>query len=140
MDVRPGGRYVWSMRDPGGNDYFSAGRFLEVVAPERLVYTDSFADKDGNILSPSVYGMGDTFPEVITVTVTFEDLGRRTKMRTVFAGMYDGPDAEMSAAGYNESLDKLATVVNKHLRLSICLLYTSPSPRDRTRSRMPSSA
>ena len=25
-------------------------------------------------------------------------------------------------------------------RLRICLLYTSPSPRDRTRSRMPSSA
>ena len=25
-------------------------------------------------------------------------------------------------------------------RYSICLLYTSPSPRDRTRSRMPSSA
>ena len=25
-------------------------------------------------------------------------------------------------------------------RLNICLLYTSPSPRDRTRSRMPSSA
>ena len=24
--------------------------------------------------------------------------------------------------------------------LAICLLYTSPSPRDRTRSRMPSSA
>ena len=27
----------------------------------------------------------------------------------------------------------------KHLE-KICLLYTSPSPRDRTRSRMPSSA
>ena len=26
------------------------------------------------------------------------------------------------------------------IQLSICLLYTSPSPRDRTRSRMPSSA
>ena len=25
-------------------------------------------------------------------------------------------------------------------RISLCLLYTSPSPRDRTRSRMPSSA
>ena len=25
-------------------------------------------------------------------------------------------------------------------RLTVCLLYTSPSPRDRTRSRMPSSA
>ena len=28
----------------------------------------------------------------------------------------------------------------KELKLSNCLLYTSPSPRDRTRSRMPSSA
>ena len=26
------------------------------------------------------------------------------------------------------------------LRITCCLLYTSPSPRDRTRSRMPSSA
>ena len=25
-------------------------------------------------------------------------------------------------------------------KLNVCLLYTSPSPRDRTRSRMPSSA
>ena len=30
--------------------------------------------------------------------------------------------------------------VPKRLRYYICLLYTSPSPRDRTRSRMPSSA
>ena len=27
-----------------------------------------------------------------------------------------------------------------HMKVTICLLYTSPSPRDRTRSRMPSSA
>ena len=29
---------------------------------------------------------------------------------------------------------------NNSARVQICLLYTSPSPRDRTRSRMPSSA
>ena len=28
----------------------------------------------------------------------------------------------------------------EYVREKICLLYTSPSPRDRTRSRMPSSA
>ena len=33
--------------------------------------------------------------------------------------------------------EKLKFISNEH---SICLLYTSPSPRDRTRSRMPSSA
>ena len=33
-----------------------------------------------------------------------------------------------------------ATVQGREAAPSICLLYTSPSPRDRTRSRMPSSA
>eukprot|EP00657_Telonema_sp_P-1_P008716 TRINITY_DN30505_c0_g1_i1.p1 TRINITY_DN30505_c0_g1~~TRINITY_DN30505_c0_g1_i1.p1 ORF type:complete len:100 (-),score=30.66 TRINITY_DN30505_c0_g1_i1:77-376(-) len=36
--------------------------------------------------------------------------------------------------------DCLATKVCKHVDVETCLLYTSPSPRDRTRSRMPSSA
>ena len=39
--------------------------------------------------------------------------------------------------GYNQS-GWLATAIGKQNK--ICLLYTSPSPRDRTRSRMPSSA
>ena len=33
-----------------------------------------------------------------------------------------------------------ALVMEDHQRLSTCLLYTSPSPRDATLSRMPSSA
>ena len=32
------------------------------------------------------------------------------------------------------------TLGTHHMRCNACLLYTSPSPRDRTRSRMPSSA
>ena len=119
MDVRPGGRYVWSMRDPDGNDYYSAGMFLEVIPPERLVYTDSFADKDGNIIPPSVYGMSDAFPTELTVTVTLEDLGKQTKMRTTFSGMPEGPEKEMTAAGFNESLDKLTNAVTKQVRLTI---------------------
>ena len=34
----------------------------------------------------------------------------------------------------------LTTLKNTAVVCNICLLYTSPSPRDRTRSRMPSSA
>ena len=33
-----------------------------------------------------------------------------------------------------------STNAAKHVHIYYCLLYTSPSPRDRTRSRMPSSA
>ena len=49
-----------------------------------------------------------------------------------------------------ERLDQAARLANQHryqadeiaevLSANTCLLYTSPSPRDRTRSRMPSSA
>ena len=35
---------------------------------------------------------------------------------------------------------ELARQISKSLNLEICLLYTSPSPRDMTGSRMPSSA
>ena len=37
-------------------------------------------------------------------------------------------------------VDLIYEVHPKMPQLQICLLYTSPSPRDRTRSRMPSSA
>ena len=36
--------------------------------------------------------------------------------------------------------DKVETEVMPMVQDAVCLLYTSPSPRDRTRSRMPSSA
>ena len=47
------------------------------------------------------------------------------------------------AIGENKSNEtKLvpAKCTNCNAPLEVCLLYTSPSPRDRTRSRMPSSA
>ena len=39
-----------------------------------------------------------------------------------------------------EAKKALKKVNSENLTYQICLLYTSPSPRDRTRSRMPSSA
>ena len=40
----------------------------------------------------------------------------------------------LKSRGYRVVLQKFDPYIN------VCLLYTSPSPRDRTRSRMPSSA
>ena len=39
---------------------------------------------------------------------------------------------------WNNELEQKTFLVNE--QYIVCLLYTSPSPRDRTRSRMPSSA
>jgi hypothetical protein len=40
---------------------------LQVREPERIVSTDSFADKDGNVVEPSVYGMKD-WPKEALIT------------------------------------------------------------------------
>ena len=46
------------------------------------------------------------------------------------------PEEKLSPFTKNGKIMKTLTGITKHT----CLLYTSPSPRDRTRSRMPSSA
>ena len=51
----------------------------------------------------------------------------------------DSDDKEIKRLYNPEDFEKV-TLSKKLLEISGCLLYTSPSPRDRTRSRMPSSA
>ena len=45
-----------------------------------------------------------------------------------------------SVATYSTRKQAMTAFHSRLPELAICLLYTSPSPRDRTRSRMPSSA
>jgi len=45
IDLRVGGEYFNCMRSPEGKDYWSKGVFREIVAPARLVMTDSFAHR-----------------------------------------------------------------------------------------------
>ena len=52
----------------------------------------------------------------------------------------DDTEEEVSIDGDSGSTSKRATKVEKASRSGACLLYTSPSPRDDNRSRMPSSA
>jgi uncharacterized protein YndB with AHSA1/START domain len=38
IDIRPGGRWRFVMHGPDGTDYDNLITFVEIVAPERLVY------------------------------------------------------------------------------------------------------
>ncbi len=42
MELRPGGLFRTVMRTPDGAEYPNQGVFLEVVRPERIVFTDAF--------------------------------------------------------------------------------------------------
>lgn len=108
IDLRVGGTYLACMRSPEGKDYWSTGTYKEIVAPERLVYTDSFADADGHVVPASYYGMSGEWPLELQVTVTLEDLGGKTKLTLRHAGMPAGENQDLAGAGWNESFDKLA--------------------------------
>ena len=108
IDLWVGGKYLYCMRSPEGQDYWSTGIYREIVAPERLVCTDSFADEKGNAVPASHYGMGDNWPEELLVTITLQAEGNKTKMTLRHVGIPAGDMAEMTSAGWNESFDKLA--------------------------------
>jgi uncharacterized protein YndB with AHSA1/START domain len=119
MDLQVGGKYHWCMRGtatPGGEiqDFWTVGIFKEIIPMKKLVYTDNFADKDGNIIKASDYGLAGEWPEVSEVTVTFEDMDNtKTKMTLRHIGLPSGTMSEMTGVGWNQSFDKMVKSLAK---------------------------
>jgi len=71
MDVRPGGLWRQVMRFPNGTEYAYDSAYIEIVEPERIVYRDVPLGSEASENLPP--------PQMIT-TITFEDVGGRTKL------------------------------------------------------------
>ena len=108
IDFRVGGKNLYCMRSPEGQDFWSTGVYREIVEPERIVTTDSFADEKGNVVPPTYYRMSADFPLEYQVTLTFEEHDGKTKMTLSHAGIPKGQMSDLAQAGWNESFDKLA--------------------------------
>lgn len=116
-DLRVGGVYNFSMK-PATEEYvkqmgdrviYDGGVYKEIVEYKKLVYSDSFTDKDGNPVPPETYGMPADFPQSLDVTVEFEELpDGKTKMTLSHAGLPAGQTADGTEAGWKEMFDKLA--------------------------------
>jgi len=100
FDPRPGGRIEIHMTAPDGTVYPMAGEVLEVVEPERLVFSDrAFEDEHGNA------GLeGRT-------TVTFVDLEGKTELTVNSVILHARPELAEAVEGHSEGwsggLDKL---------------------------------
>ncbi len=108
IDLRVGGESLYCMRAPDGKDYWSKGVYREIVPPERIVSTDSFADDKGNVVPATYYGMSSGFPLELLITMTFEEFSGKTKFTLRHSGFPPGPDKEDAGIGWNQSFDKLA--------------------------------
>ncbi len=77
IDLRPGGIMHYCLRMPDGNEMWGKFVYREIVKPERLVFVNSFSDKDGGI---TVHPMSVNWPRELLSTVTFEEQGGKTKL------------------------------------------------------------
>ena len=56
IDFRPGGTWFYCMQGPDGMQSCGKATYLEIEAPERIVYEDAFTDADGNSLEEMPVG------------------------------------------------------------------------------------
>lgn len=114
MDVRVGGRrrIAMEMETPGGPmQMFFVGEYREVEPKTRLVYTESMADADGNLLPPEQMGMPAGADVETSIVVEFEDLGERTKMVMTHRGVpADSPGGQGWAMAIDELEARVATL------------------------------
>jgi uncharacterized protein YndB with AHSA1/START domain len=80
IDVKTGGSFLSCILIPNGKECWCKGIYHEVVFPERIVHTMCISDEHGKLLSAEEAGMDPEWPEETTLTITFEELGGKTKV------------------------------------------------------------
>ncbi len=123
MDFRVGGKYLFCMHGPKGTefdkDFWSAGRFKEIVPKKKIVSTDFFSDEKGNKVNPTTYGLDPAYPPEATVIVTFESvLDDQTKLtieypRPASDAAFEAMKKSRMEDGWNSSFDKLQKTLNE---------------------------
>jgi uncharacterized protein YndB with AHSA1/START domain len=110
FDLRVGGQWLSCMRSPDGKDFWSTGFYREITPHDRLVFTDSFADEQGDIVPASHYGMPD-MPLEMLVTITLAEQDGKTVMTLVHSGMPVDEHGANAKEGWSQSFDKLAATL-----------------------------
>ena len=107
METRVGGKYLNCMRGPDGKEWWSTGVVKEFKPGKKLVLSDSFSDKNGNIKSASAdYGMQGDWPMQFLITFELEEADGATKLKLHHEGIPEEAHDDC-VKGWNESFDKL---------------------------------
>ena len=112
IDFRVGGKFLFCMRTPDGQEGWNGGEYYEIVLHEKIVSSMYFADSEGNRLEPEQYGSEHEAIDDAHDVILFEDIGNgQTKL--TFIGNETMQNAIQSGQleGWKETLDKVAAVV-----------------------------
>ena len=112
IDFRVGGKFLYCMRAPDGQEFWNGGEYHEIVPHEKIVSSMYFSDPDGNRVDPAEFGIEhETIENAHDVTL-FEDLGNG-QTRLTFIGNETMQNAIKTGQleGTKQILDKVAAVI-----------------------------
>lgn len=112
MDFRVGGKFLYCMRAPDGQEFWNGGEYHEIVLHEKIVSSMYFSDSKGNRVEPAQYGIKHESIDGVHDVILFEDLGNgQTKL--TFIGNETMQNAIKSGQldGMKQILDKAAAVI-----------------------------
>lgn len=91
LDVRPGGMFHYAMRAGNGSAMFGRFDYIEIQAPEKIVFTNSFSDANANHVRAPFSG---EWPLKILNTWTFEEKNNKTTL-LLRGKPFEATDAEI---------------------------------------------
>lgn len=112
MDFRVGGKFLYCMRAPDGQEFWNGGEYHEIVLHEKIVLSMYFSDSEGNKVEPAHYGVEHEAIDDAQDVVLFEDLGNgKTKVTFIGNETMENATSSGQLEGMNQILEKFATVV-----------------------------
>jgi uncharacterized protein YndB with AHSA1/START domain len=112
IDFRVGGKFLYCMRAPDGQEGWVGGEYHEIVLHEKIVSSMYFADSKGNRIEPEQDGTEHEAIDGVHDVVLFEDIGNgQTKLTFIGNETMQNAIKTGQLEGWKEILDKVAAVV-----------------------------
>jgi uncharacterized protein YndB with AHSA1/START domain len=112
MDFRVGGKFLYCMRTPDGQEFWNGGEYHEIVLHEKIVSSMYFSDSKGNKVEPAHYGVEHEAIEGAHDVILFEDLGNgQTKLTLIGNETMENAIKSGQVEGMNQILEKAAAVI-----------------------------
>ena len=112
MDFRVGGKFLYCMRSPDGQEMWTGGEYHEIVPHEKIVASMYFADAAGNKVEPAHYGIEHEAIDDAYDVITFEDFGNgQTKLTYIGNETMEDANNSGQVEGWNQILEKVNAVV-----------------------------
>ena len=112
MDFRVGGKSLYCMKSPDGQEFWNAVKYHEIVPHEKIVSSMYFSDSKGNKVEPAEYGIEHEAIDGAHDVTLFEDLGNgQTKLTLIGNETMENARNSGQVEGWNQILDKVDAVI-----------------------------